>query len=75
LLPQPEGSGWKCAGGTDRKMHSPYLDRPLIPLAVALPRILTEIEAKIATAEPTERSRLQDQAEVFREWAERLCRS
>jgi hypothetical protein len=49
-------------------MHSPYLDRPLLPLAVALPRLLAETEVKIATAAPAEKLRLQNQAEVFREW-------
>jgi hypothetical protein len=29
-------------------MTSPYLDRPLVPLAVALPRMLEEIEAELA---------------------------
>jgi hypothetical protein len=31
-------------------MTSPYLDRPLVPLAVALPRMLEQIEAELATA-------------------------
>jgi hypothetical protein len=29
-------------------MTSPYLDRPLLPLALALPRMLQEIEAALA---------------------------
>ena len=29
-------------------MTSPYLDRPLLPLAVALPRMLEKIEAELA---------------------------
>jgi hypothetical protein len=29
-------------------MTSPYLDRPLLPLAVALPRMLDEIETALA---------------------------
>jgi hypothetical protein len=33
-------------------MTSPYLDRPLLPLAVALPRLLAEIDAALATAGP-----------------------
>jgi hypothetical protein len=28
--------------------NSPYLDRPLLPLAVALPRLLEEVEAALA---------------------------
>jgi len=35
-------------------MTSPYLDRPLLPLAVALPRMLREIKAALATAGPVE---------------------
>ena len=34
-------------------MTSPYLDRPLLPLAVALPRMLDRIEAELAVARPT----------------------
>ena len=29
-------------------MSSPYLNRPLVPLAVALPRMLDQIEAQLA---------------------------
>jgi len=29
-------------------MTSPYLDRPLVPLAVVLPRMLDQIEAQLA---------------------------
>jgi hypothetical protein len=32
--------------------NSPYLDRPLLPLAVALSRILERIEAELATTGP-----------------------
>jgi hypothetical protein len=49
-------------------MTSPYLDRPLVPLAVALRSMLAETEAKIAAAAPDENSRLQERAEVLREW-------
>jgi len=48
--------------------NCPYLDKPLVPLAVALRSMLAETEAKIATAEPAERDRLQRRAEVLREW-------
>jgi hypothetical protein len=34
--------------------NSPYLDRPLFPLGVALPRMLERIEAELATARPAE---------------------
>ena len=39
--------------------NSPYLDRPLLPLAVALPRMLQEIEAALTTAGPAETRRLR----------------
>jgi hypothetical protein len=48
--------------------NSPYLDRPLVPLAVALPSMLAETEAKIAAAEPSEKPGLQRRAQVLREW-------
>jgi len=35
----------------------PYLDRPLLPLAVALPRMLEKIEVALATAGPAETQR------------------
>jgi hypothetical protein len=49
-------------------MTSPYLSLPLVPLAVALRSMLAETEAKIATAAPAEKSRLQQRADVLREW-------
>jgi hypothetical protein len=48
--------------------HSPYLDRAFVPLAVALRSMLAATEAKIATAAPAEKSRLQQRAEVLRLW-------
>ena len=48
--------------------NSPYLDKPFVPLAVALRSMLAETEASIATAAPAEKSRLQERAEVRREW-------
>ena len=49
-------------------MTSPYLDRPLVPLAVALPRMLENIEAELAsdTVEATEREALTHRAELIR---------
>jgi hypothetical protein len=47
--------------------NSPYLDRSLLPLAVALPRMLREIEAALATAGPAETRRLHRRAELVRE--------
>ena len=46
-------------------MASPYLDRPLLPLAVALPRMLTEIETALATAGPVEARRLRQRAQLI----------
>jgi hypothetical protein len=48
--------------------NSPYLDKPFIPLAVALRSMLTETEVKIATAVPAEKAWLEERAEVLREW-------
>jgi hypothetical protein len=46
--------------------NSPYLDRPLLPLAVALPRMLQDIEAELSTAGPAEARRLRHRAELIR---------
>jgi len=48
--------------------NSPYLDKPFIPLAVALRSMLAETEAKIATAAPAEKARLRERAAVLRDW-------
>jgi hypothetical protein len=48
--------------------NSPYLDKPLVPLAVALWSMLADTEAKLVTATPAEQARLQERAEVLREW-------
>ena len=47
--------------------NSPYLDRPLLPLAVVLPRMLAQIEAHLATAGPAEMRRLHQRAELIRD--------
>jgi hypothetical protein len=47
--------------------HSPHLDRPLLPLAVALPRMLAQIEADLTTAGPAETQRLRQRAELIRQ--------
>jgi len=49
-------------------MTSPYLDKPLVPLAQALRSMLVQTEAQITTALPAEKARLQERAEVFRDW-------
>ena len=48
--------------------NSPYLDQPFLPLAVVLRSMLAGTEAKIAIAAPAEKARLQERAEVLREW-------
>ena len=45
--------------------NSLYLDRPLLPLAVALPRMLAKIETDLATAGPAETRRLLQRAELI----------
>jgi len=40
--------------------NSPYLDKPFVPLAVALRSMLADTEAKLATAAPAEKARLRD---------------
>jgi hypothetical protein len=47
--------------------NSPYLDRPLLPLAVALPRMLAQIEAELVTAGLAEVRRLRQRADLIRE--------
>jgi hypothetical protein len=48
--------------------NSPYLDRPLLPLAVALPRMLEQIEADLADVKVSaaEKWRLRQRAEMVR---------
>jgi hypothetical protein len=48
------------------EMTSPYLDRPLLPLTVALPRMLTKIEKELPKAPPAEQQRLCRRAELVR---------
>jgi hypothetical protein len=47
--------------------NSPYLDRPLVPLAVALPRMLKQIEAELADGKvrAVEKWRLRQRAELL----------
>jgi hypothetical protein len=47
-------------------MTSPYLDRPILPLAVALPRMLDKIETELVTAGAAEKWRLRQRAELVR---------
>jgi len=48
-------------------MTSPYLDRPLLPLAIALPRMLAEIEGELRLARPEERRRLETRSQLIYE--------
>jgi hypothetical protein len=49
-------------------MSSPYLDRPLLPLAVALPLLLENIEVELANErlQAGEERRLRRRAELIR---------
>jgi hypothetical protein len=49
-------------------MTSPYLDTPLVPLAVALPQLLENIEAELVDGrlQRAERERLRQRAELIR---------
>jgi hypothetical protein len=53
------------ARSQEPQMTSPYLDRPLLPLALALPRMLQEIEAALGTAGPDEARRLRKRAQLI----------
>ena len=46
--------------------HSPYLDLPRVPLAIALPRMLAEIDGELRLARPEERRRLETRAVLVR---------
>jgi len=46
---------------------SPYLDQPLIPLAIALPRMLAKIETKLPGARPEEKCWLETRARLIQE--------
>jgi hypothetical protein len=43
-------------------MTSPYLDRPLFPLTIALPRLLERVVAELIAAEPAKAERLHQRA-------------
>jgi hypothetical protein len=50
------------------RVTSPYLNRPLLRLAVALPRMLAKIETELSdeTASAADNSRLRQRAELIR---------
>jgi len=45
--------------------HSPYLDRPLLPLAVALPRLLERIGVELTMADPAKAVRLRQRGQLI----------
>ena len=47
--------------------NSPYLDKPFVPLTVALPRMLARIESELPTARPEEKHRLEMRAGLIHE--------
>jgi hypothetical protein len=49
-------------------MTSPYLDRPLLPLAVALPLLLESVEAELANEklQAAEKQHLRTRADLIR---------
>jgi hypothetical protein len=53
------------ARSQEPQMTSPYLDRPLLPFVLALPRMLQEIEAALTTAGPAEARRLRQRAQLI----------
>ena len=48
-------------------MSAAYLDKPFVPLAVALPRMLMRIERDLPTARPEENRRLESRARLIRD--------
>ena len=48
-------------------MTSPYLEQPFVPLGIALPQMLENIEAKLANEklEPVQKSHLRHRAELI----------
>jgi hypothetical protein len=69
-LPAPAplaGYGPKSRSQELEMNNSPHLDKPLVPLAVALRTMLADTEAKVATATSAEKERLQQRAEMLRE--------
>ena len=52
-------------GNQEPKMTSPYLDRPLLPLAVPLPRMLEKVGVELTTAGPAEAQHLRHRAQLI----------
>src|ERR1700756_595915 len=47
------------------QVTSSYLDQPLVPLAMALPLMLAEVEAELAVALPAQEQYLRQRAELL----------
>jgi hypothetical protein len=45
--------------------NSPYLDRPLFPLAIVLPRMLEKVAVELTTAGPVKARRLRQRAQLI----------
>jgi hypothetical protein len=45
--------------------NSPYLDLPLSPLTLALPRMLEKVAVELTTAAPVEAQRLRQRAHLI----------
>jgi hypothetical protein len=45
--------------------NSPYLDLPLSPLALVLPRMLEKVAVELTTAGPVEAQRLRQRAQLI----------
>jgi len=61
-----EGAAHQASQSQETGMkNSPYLDRPLFPLAVALPRMLENVAVELTTAGPVEARRLRQRAQLI----------
>src|SRR6516162_7780290 len=65
-LPAPAVAGHGLqAEHRKRNEELPHLDKPFVPLAVALRSMLAETEGKLVVAALAEKARLQERAEVL----------
>jgi len=64
LVPSSRKTSWEPR----TKLHSPYLDHPLLLLKVVLPRMLDGIEADLADVrmDAVEKKHLRQRAELIR---------
>jgi len=63
-VPSSRKTSWELR----TKLHSPYLDHPLLPLNVVLPRMLDGIEANLVDVrvDAVEKEHLRQRAELIR---------